>query len=342
MSTGCGPLARVLLKARPTREQLDDRLQAPAPEGLEFYLDGRDISAPDWLSALLALLETCSFPPEFNYVVEGPLGSLDGQFFNVARDSDADREVVDRLVEFGKEVRAKAAVIHCIAPGYEPFIHDRESRRVIRERALPFIDRYAGMCLKQGMVPTIENIPPVAQMRQSAFMFSGLGMEPGDLLYFTDRVEGLRITFDVSHARLYLNAVNARPGEAGGDLAKLVQYLAGNREVTSLEEYVKLLGNKLYEVHVSNAARLFDEGLPYDQGDMDLDLVMADLLPKAEFIVTETIEPDPNRATYMREAQERILAVRARLQEQGGGWRVEGGGTVFSPVLPEKNGKGLG
>ncbi|MBI2863187.1 MAG: hypothetical protein HYX94_01310 [Chloroflexi bacterium] len=317
MPTGCGICARVLLKARPTKAQLDDRLQAPVPEGLEFYLDQHDITAPDWLSQLMDLLATYEAPREFDYVVEGPLGSLDGHFFHVARDSDADREVVNRLVQFGKEVEAKAAVIHCIAPGTLPFVHDGESKQTMRERALPFIDRYAGLCLRQGMVPTIENIPPVAQMRQSAFMYSGLGMEPSDLLYYTDHVEGLRVTLDVSHARLYLNAANARPGDAEGDLGRLVQHLATNREVTSLEDYVTLLGDKLYEVHVSNAARLYDEGLPYDQGDMDLDQVMASLLPRARFIVTETIEPDPNHAVYMREAQKRILAVRGRIEGRG-------------------------
>ena len=50
------PAARILLKARPTPAQLRDRLAAPRPEGLELYLDARDLAPDDWLPRLRAIM----------------------------------------------------------------------------------------------------------------------------------------------------------------------------------------------------------------------------------------------------------------------------------------------
>ncbi|MGN6812242.1 MAG: hypothetical protein ACTHMP_15340, partial [Thermomicrobiales bacterium] len=78
--------ARILLKARPTPAQLRDRLAAPRPDGLELYLDARDIAPDDWLPRLRAIMAAA--PPataDFTYIVEGPLRSLDGDFFDVTR-----------------------------------------------------------------------------------------------------------------------------------------------------------------------------------------------------------------------------------------------------------------
>ena len=70
-------------------------------------------------------------------------------------------------------------------------------------------------------------------------------------------------------------------------------------------------------VHVANATGLLGEGAPYGEGDADLDPVIARLCGLARYIVTETLEPDPDRATLMRDAQARILDVRRRETERG-------------------------
>jgi hypothetical protein len=58
--------------------------------------------------------------------------------------------------------------------------------------------------------------------------------------------------------------------------------------------------------HVANAAGLLGEALPYADGELNLDPFMRFLATKIEYLVTETLEPDNNRARFMREAQGRI------------------------------------
>ncbi len=216
MSAGRERRARVLLKARPVSTQLDDRLAPPWADGLELYLAREDIGEEDWLRRLVTEMESHRVPAGFAYVVEGPLRSLDGSFFDLSRDTESNRETLRRTVEFGVAIRASAAVIHAIAPQADADDFDDELRAATLDRSLPLLTLYRDLCLERGLVPTLENIPPVAQMREGRFMHSIIGMEPADLRLLTDRVEGVQVTLDVSHAQLYLNAVNVDyPTRAG-------------------------------------------------------------------------------------------------------------------------------
>lgn len=315
--TGSPVLPRVLLKARPTSKQLADRLRAPLPEGLELYLDIADISGDDWLESLAARLAGHCVPADFVWIVEGPLRSLDGKYFDLAREAKADHEVMVRLVECAGRIGAPAVVIHCIALARSADELSNTNRKRALARAEATLARYTELCLQRGVVPTIENVPPVARMREARFAHSLIGMSPDDLLYFADRLPGLRLTCDTSHAQLYLNALAAEPSGLPPELAAVVRYVAGSSRARSLLDYVELLGPRILEAHVSNAAGLLDEGLPYDQGDADLDEAVARLLVWADFLVTEPIEPDPNRGERMREVARRIGAVRARAAAGG-------------------------
>src|SRR5207245_7839654 len=95
--------------------QIADRLCDPAPEGLEIYLDASDIAPDDFLARLLGVLDLPR-PSEFTWLVEGPVRSLDGSFFDLTVDSAANRALVDRLARFGGAVGAVAACVHLIAP----------------------------------------------------------------------------------------------------------------------------------------------------------------------------------------------------------------------------------
>src|SRR5262245_45135485 len=79
---------RIVLKARPTPIQIADRLRDPAPEGLEIYLDASDIAPDDFLARLLGVLDVPR-SPGFALLVEGPVRSLDGRFFDLTDDSAA-------------------------------------------------------------------------------------------------------------------------------------------------------------------------------------------------------------------------------------------------------------
>ena len=61
----------------------------------------------------------------------------------------------------------------------------------------------------------------------------------------------------------------------------------------------------MVEAHISNAAGLFGEGMPYAEGDLAMDAVVRKLGAIVKYLVTETLEPDPDNAVGMREAQRR-------------------------------------
>ncbi len=300
----------ILLKARPTATQLADRLAAPRPDGLELYLDARDIGPANWLPRLQALMAaTPTASADFHYIVEGPIRSLDGAFFDVTRQAAADHEALIRLTQFGAAIGASVAVIHLIAPTSDPAAIRSERREQWCTLALPLLREYVSLCQATNLIPTIENIPPIAQMREGAATFSALGVEPADLRWCCEAVPGLRITFDTSHAGLHLEAIAADPTATPPALRPAVEQYAAHATVHTLPDWLAQVAPWLTNCHISNAAGLLGEGLPYGAGRFDLDQVMPALANAAQFIVTETLEPDHDRAVFMREAQARISAV---------------------------------
>jgi hypothetical protein len=299
----------ILLKARPLPAQLQDRLAAPRPAGLELYLDARDIGPTDWLPRLNAIMAAA--PPaseQFQYIVEGPIRSLDGAFFDVTRAAPADEEALVRLTQFGAELGATVAVIHLIAPTSDPAALAQSARAGWLARALPLLRRYVALCRDAGLTPTIENIPPIAQMREGAATFSAVGVEPEDLLWCCQEVPGLGITFDTSPAGLHLEAIAADPSAAPPALRPAVESYKATATVQTLEEWVARVAPWLVNCHISNAAGLLGEGLPYGAGHFDLDALIPRLAAATRFIVTETLETDNDRAVLMRDAQRRIAA----------------------------------
>ncbi len=303
----------ILLKARPTAAQLRDRLAAPRPDGLELYLDARDIGPDDWLPRLRAIMaDAPAASDRFHWIVEGPIRSLDGAFFDVTRQAPADEEALVRLTRFGATIGARVAVIHLIAPTGDPAAIGPAPRAAWLERALPLLRRYAALCGEAGLTPTIENIPPIAQMREGAATFSAVGVEPDDLLRCCREIPGLGITFDTSHAGLHLEALAADPATTPPALRPAVATYAATATVRTLDDWLDRIGPWLVNCHISNAAGLLGEGLPYGAGRFDLDAILPRLAASARFIVTETLEPDNDRAVFMREAQARIAAVLRR------------------------------
>ncbi len=312
---GTAPIARVLLKGRPTEKQLADRLAEPLADGLELYMDAVDLGPPAELDRLARRLLDLRPHPEFVYVVEGPLRSLDGSFFDLSVNSEANRECILRLARLGQAISAEAVLIHAIAPmGLDTPIDDR-LRRAKLEASRPLVDHYVRSVQDYGMVPLLENIPPVARQRQSAYMVTPIGMRADDLVYFARSFPGLGATLDLSHAGLFLNGMWMDPSKVEPELAPLVTYLSGLEDSRDMEEYLRAIEPYLFEVHVSNARGLLEEGLPYGEGDLDLDALARRLARSVRYLVTETIEADPDRAVEMREAQRRLNAALREHQE---------------------------
>ncbi len=310
MPSGC----KILLKARPTPAQMSDRLAEPVPDGLELYLDAADISDEGWLERLVKVALEHRPNEGFDYVVEGPVRSLDGTFFSISNGTEANVEVVRRLVLAGRKVGAKALVIHAIAPRAAAKDFNREVRRGALVNALPFLEFYSRQCRYVNLVPTLENVPPVARMRENKWVFTPIGMGPEDLMFLCGETEGLQLTLDVSHAQLYINAIHASVERVGARLKPLVSYLQQADDVRDLNHYIARVEDRLFEAHISNAKGITGEGLPYAEGELDLDEVARRLARRARYLVTETIEPNPERAGHMREAQDRLRAALSALQ----------------------------
>jgi sugar phosphate isomerase/epimerase len=302
--------ARVLLKARPTPAQIADRLAPLRPEGLELYLDARDLAPDDWLLRLRAIMAAAPRAGDdgFAYIVEGPIRSLDGEFFDVTRGAAADLEALTRLAHFGADLGAKVAVIHLIAPTSDPAAIRPDRRDEMIARAMPLLERYVTLCRDAGLTPTIENIPPVAQMREGAAVFSALGVEPEDLVRCCETLPGLGITYDTSHAGLHLEAIAADLAAAPTELHPAVETYRATATVRTQDDWIDRVAPWLVNCHISNAAGILGEGLPYGEGHFDLDALIPRLAATARYIVTETLEPDHDRAVFMREAYGRIMA----------------------------------
>jgi sugar phosphate isomerase/epimerase len=307
-------------------------LRPPLPEGLELYLDGRDVATAEARHTVVELMRGYDLPPDFAVVVEGPIRGMDGEYFDLADLCPANFELMERLAEMGAAVRATGLVIHAIVPRFQ-IAWDSAEREDILARCLTMLRAYVTAATAHGLVPTLENVPPVLRMRESRYLYTPVGMSPEDMVWFLDRVPGLQATLDVSHGQLYVNArrhADAPPAAKGGEAAARPEYWAGPGPVEqeaiaalyaylrhlppiqSVETFVDRLADRLFEVHVSNATGLLGEGVPYGDGDMDLDRLTARLARLARFLITETLEPDHDQAVFMREAQTRLVAARAR------------------------------
>jgi hypothetical protein len=121
------------------------------------------------------------------------------------------------------------------------------------------------------------------------------------------------VILDVAHTQLYLNVRRGVQEDVdGADIGPLRRFVAEAPGVSSFEAYIEVLGETLMTSHVANAAGLLGEALPYGEGDLDLDPLMRLLAERVRYLVTETLEPDNNRAVFMREAQARIGAALGR------------------------------
>ena len=65
---------------------------------------------------MAARIQAAEVPPDFAWLIEGPVDSLDGGDFDVTRESPADRLVIERLAHLAERIGALAVNIHVISP----------------------------------------------------------------------------------------------------------------------------------------------------------------------------------------------------------------------------------
>jgi hypothetical protein len=304
--------AKLCLKARPTPTQLADRLQPVDgvwPDGLELYLAAADLASPATVAEIAERITTAEVPRSFAWLIEGPVDSLDGADFDVTRDSEADLAVVERLADLARRIQARAVNIHVISPSPDLSRLSLCCRAVLLERSLPFLSRFVQVMRRAGAVPTVENMPPVLRMRRNDFAFTPIGMAAADLCWLVDKLPGLRVLADTSHAGLYLNARRLAPDPTYPWSTPLTSYLEQlPPEPADLVGYLEHLSN-VENAQISNARGILGEGLAYDDGDLDLDSAIRWLGTHAQHIVTETIEASNDDAILMRNALRRMRKV---------------------------------
>src|SRR6266516_2252746 len=198
------------------------------------------------MDAALGSLGRYDLPDDFVFLIEGPVRSLDGAFFDLTRDAEADREVIRRAAQLASRIGARAVNIHAIAPTADADSLQPESRREALERAVGLVRYFTEVVLESGAVPAIENMPPVLRMRESGFFYSPLGMPAEDLVWLCERAPGLRTTLDLSHAGLYLNC--RRTAESGRGCSAddetfrpLFDFVRGLPLVADVQAYAKSL-----------------------------------------------------------------------------------------------------
>ena len=299
-----------MLKARPTPAQLQDRQRDPVPDGIELYLDREDLIRDGWLATIDESVAQAEFPASFTWIVEAPIRTIRNQYFDLTNDDEDHRETIRRVLAVGASIGAVAANIHVVAPTFDSRHLTSGERERALERTEGLLTRYVDQCRDFGMVPQVENIPPVGRMRESAYVFSPIGATTTDLLALADRFDSLRFTADVSHAGLFVNWVTG--GDRGLDprFQPVVSFFSQRDDAGDVTGYLESLGDRILTIHVSNADGLLGEGLGYADGSIDLDRVLARFTARPIYLVTETLESRPDQARGMRDAQRHLLALR--------------------------------
>src|SRR5579884_1200601 len=215
---------RILLKARPTAPQLADRLSDPVPDGLELYLDRLDLSGDGWLERIQRQVEQAGAPADFTWLVEAPIRTLAGAYFDLTAHDHDHRETLRRVIEVGAAIGAKAANVHAVAPTIDAGHLMAVDRARTLAATFPLLEFYVNSCSQAGLIPQVENIPPVGRMRESAFVFSPIGTAPDDLLALADAHPPLRFTIDLSHAALAINWQTAELDEVAQAMQPVALY----------------------------------------------------------------------------------------------------------------------
>src|SRR3954452_25272693 len=294
MSPGSAPI--LLLKAAPEREQLADRLDGGGWDGLEVPLMPGHVADDAAVERAIAAVREAA---PTAVTAEAPVAWPSGAFVRVDRLDDEARAGIERSARFAAGVGSPVLTIHLFIP-MDPDEY-RAHEGIDEAAVLEYLRFYAETCAAHGVTPLIENVPPVLRMRTGGVYLSSVGGHWRDLQEWCARIEGLRVTFDTSHAALFTHFAAAYPSLFG---------LASD-DGLELERHVAELAPLIDVAHVSDAHGLLGEGLPYGTGELELDPVVRALGDCADYIVAEINEPDPARSPDMKagyRAVERALA----------------------------------
>src|SRR5947208_4041072 len=206
MSTGSK--STPLLKAAPEPEQLADRLDGGDWRGIELALMPQH--AADDATLARAIAATREATIGLAVTAEAPVAWPSGAFVRVDRLDDEARAGIERSAEFAARVGSPVLTIHLFIPlSPDEF---RSSVAVDAGAVEEFLGFYAKACLRRGVNPLIENVPPILRMRTRGVFLSPVGGHWRDLLEWRERVPELGFTIDTSHAALFRSFATVYPG----------------------------------------------------------------------------------------------------------------------------------
>jgi nucleoside-diphosphate-sugar epimerase/sugar phosphate isomerase/epimerase len=288
MSTGFAAIP--LLKAAPEPDQIADRLDGGDWCGLELCLMASHVASDEAIARAVGNARVALDGRDAVVTAEAPVSWPSGAHVRVDRLDDEARAGIERSADFAAGIGSPVLTIHLFVPTtpaqYRSTLAGPDTAEV--ERFLTF---YASACVERGVIPLIENVPPVLRMRTGGFFLSAIGGHWRDLLEWRERVPALGFTLDTSHAALFRNFAATYP----------TLFDLHSDEDLELERYVEELGPASEVAHVSDAHGLLGEGLPYGSGELkDLDPVVRRIGELVPYVVAEINEPDPAHSPDMK------------------------------------------
>jgi nucleoside-diphosphate-sugar epimerase/sugar phosphate isomerase/epimerase len=302
MSTGSSAIP--LLKAAPEPEQIAERLTGGGWKGLELALMPPHVADDAAVARAIAAVRDGTEGADLVLTAEAPVSWPSGDFVRVDRLTDEAKACIVRSAGFAAAIGSPVLTIHLYAP--LPPGEFRDAPRLDEDAVARFLTFFAEACLERGVVPLIENVPPVLRMRIGGVFLSQVGGHWRDLRRWHARVPALRFTFDTSHAALFRSFAAAYPTLFG---------LHSDEEL-SLERYVEELAPSLEVAHVSDAHGLLGEGLPLGGGELDLEPIVRRLGSLVRYVVSEINEPDPARSPDMKAGYRAIQTALERPAER--------------------------
>jgi nucleoside-diphosphate-sugar epimerase len=300
MSTGSVAIPQ--LKAAPEPEQLAERLDGGRWRGLELCLMPRHVEDATAVRRAVAAVREAPGVHGLALTAEAPVAWPSGAFVRIDRLDEEARDGIERSAEFAAGIGSPVLTIHLFAPMTPAEFRMRDA---LDEAAVEqFLRFFASACAGRGVEPLIENVPPVLRMRAGGVFLSPIGGHWRDLLTWGERVPELGFTLDTSHAALFQHFVSAYP----------TLFEVSPDDSLRLEDYVTKLGPRTRVAHVSDAEGLLGEGLPFGDGEVDLDPAVGALGSVASFVVAEVNEPHPDASPAMKAGYaelERVLAAPA-------------------------------